>query len=82
MAILKVGERTIYLYRGERVLEALERSGISVPSQCRQGYCGACRLPLQQGEVFYESAPLAFYRSGEIVSCCAQAADDIYLDDF
>ena len=33
------------------ILEQLESAGIQVESQCRSGYCGACRLKKKSGEV-------------------------------
>ena len=35
---------------GEPLLDALERIGADVPSLCRQGVCGECRVPVLAGE--------------------------------
>lgn len=40
----------------ETILIALERAGISVPSSCRGGTCGACRSELIKGEVYTPSS--------------------------
>ncbi len=37
------------------ILEQLESAGIQVESQCRSGYCGACRLKKKSGEVKYDN---------------------------
>jgi len=36
---------------GVSLLEALESEGLAVPSLCRQGVCGECRLPVRGGGV-------------------------------
>ncbi|HHM1868513.1 TPA: 2Fe-2S iron-sulfur cluster-binding protein, partial [Klebsiella pneumoniae] len=42
------------------ILEQLESAGIQVESQCRSGYCGACRLKKKSGEVKYDNDPLDY----------------------
>ncbi|MGL5303864.1 MAG: class I ribonucleotide reductase maintenance protein YfaE [Aeromonas sp.] len=68
------------VHAGETVLQTLERHGQYVECQCRSGYCGACRMPLQAGEVHYPTAPLAFVAKGECLSCCCTAIGAIRLD--
>ncbi len=80
MAIIKTAVKTIYPQQGETILEALERNGCAVEFQCRQGYCGHCRLQLRQGEVSYAEFPLAYIRPGEILTCCSVAKTDIELE--
>lgn len=41
---VRFGERRIPVLAGESVLEALERSGVEVPSGCRAGTCCKCML--------------------------------------
>jgi len=61
------------------LLEALERQGVVLEYQCRQGYCGACRTQLLAGKVDYPSPPLAFTGLGEILPCCCRPASDLVL---
>ena len=37
---------------GESVLQALERAGLSPPSECRSGECGYCRSKFISGEIY------------------------------
>lgn len=62
------------------LLEALEAHQVKVESQCRSGYCGACRLRLTRGQVKYLQAPLAFIQPGEILPCCCLPVEDIELE--
>ncbi|MEU4314530.1 PDR/VanB family oxidoreductase [Nocardia sp. NPDC024068] len=41
--------RTVAVPSGTSLLDALETSGIRIPSLCRQGVCGECRTPLGGG---------------------------------
>jgi ferredoxin len=61
------------------LLESLEKAGFKVESQCRQGYCGACRTMLKQGEVAYATEPLGFTRPGEVLACCCTPTSDIEI---
>ncbi|HBY5624131.1 class I ribonucleotide reductase maintenance protein YfaE [Klebsiella pneumoniae] len=54
------------------ILEQLESAGIQVESQCRSGYCGACRLKKKSGEVKYDNDPLAYVGQDEILPCCGR----------
>ncbi len=80
MPIIKTQVKTLYPQHEETILEALERSGHQVEYQCRQGYCGHCRLKIAQGEVEYPFWPLAYIRPGEILACCAVPKTDIELE--
>lgn len=62
------------------LLETLEHHHVPVESQCREGYCGACRLRLRQGKVHYFRTPLAALQEGEILPCSCQAYSDIELE--
>ncbi len=58
------------LDENENLLEALERNGYEVAYQCRNGYCGACRVRLITGTVTYAQPPLAYVGADEILPCC------------
>lgn len=64
----------------QTVLETLEAHQLQVEYQCREGYCGSCRLRLCQGQVAYRSPPLAYVQPGEILACCCQPISDLELD--
>ncbi|MEO2266030.1 class I ribonucleotide reductase maintenance protein YfaE [Pseudoalteromonas pernae] len=62
------------------LLRNLELQGEHPAYQCREGFCGACRATLKQGEVRYTHEPLAFVRDGEILLCCSMPQGDIILE--
>jgi len=62
------------------LLEALEQQQLQVNFHCREGYCGACRCQLLQGDVSYLNEPLAFVRKGEFLPCCSVPLTDIEID--
>lgn len=64
---------------GETLLQSLSRAGLALESQCRQGYCGACRLPLLAGRVRYRQPPLAWLAPGDCLPCCAEPLGEIRL---
>lgn len=80
MPLITTNSKTFALHANETLLEGLERTGHEVEYQCRSGYCGACRLSLQSGEVSYPSPPLAFLFPNEILPCCCQVDSDLILD--
>ncbi len=55
------------------VLSALEAADIHIHYHCREGFCGACRTTLLEGEVEYTTDPLAFIDDDEILPCCCVA---------
>ncbi|WP_455816472.1 class I ribonucleotide reductase maintenance protein YfaE [Pseudomonas cerasi] len=61
------------------LLAALESHRVCVEYQCREGYCGSCRMRLLKGEVSYSTKPLAFVQQGEILPCCCKAEGDIEI---
>ena len=55
------------------LLSALEAANIHIHFHCREGFCGACRTKLLDGEVEYTTDPLAFIDDDEILPCCCVA---------
>jgi ferredoxin len=65
----------------ETLLECLERSDVEVHYHCRDGFCGACRVKLNKGQVKYPNGePLAFIGEGEILPCCCMPVGDITIE--
>ncbi|MFC3034301.1 class I ribonucleotide reductase maintenance protein YfaE [Pseudoalteromonas fenneropenaei] len=62
------------------LLDALEQAKVDVNYQCREGFCGACRVKLVAGQVAYNVEPLAFVREGEVLSCCCKPLSDITIE--
>ncbi len=61
------------------LLEIFEQNKLVVEYQCREGYCGSCRMRLVKGEVAYTQKPLAFIQDGDILPCCCMPVGDIEL---
>lgn len=62
--------RTASFQHAQSLLESLEAQNIDVHFQCRDGYCGSCRVQLLEGHVHYAKEPLAFLDDNEILPCC------------
>ncbi|MCY4328740.1 MAG: class I ribonucleotide reductase maintenance protein YfaE [Endozoicomonadaceae bacterium] len=62
------------------LLEAIEDQGIDVEYQCRQGFCGLCRLKLVEGKVTYFDEPIAFIPENYILPCCCKTKEDIVIE--
>ncbi|MDN3653279.1 class I ribonucleotide reductase maintenance protein YfaE [Thalassotalea ponticola] len=61
-------------------LEYLEAQNIDIQYHCRDGFCGACRCNLIQGDIEYVNGePLAFIRDGEFLPCCSIPTSDIII---
>lgn len=70
----------IYREHHKNILECLESEDIEVHYHCRDGFCGACRITLNSGNIHYpEGEPLAFVADGEILTCCCIPSDDINI---
>ncbi|MGP1924247.1 MAG: class I ribonucleotide reductase maintenance protein YfaE [Arsenophonus sp. NEOnobi-MAG3] len=62
------------------LLDALEQSSIQIEFQCREGFCGACRVYLRKGKVAYRHKPIAFLDKGEILACSCLPLTDIDIN--
>jgi ferredoxin len=58
------------------ILQTLEKSNVPVQSHCREGFCGACRVKLKQGEVGYTTDPIGFVDDDEVLACCSVPTSD------
>ena len=74
------GQDIIYLESHRTVLECIESADIEVHYHCRDGYCGACRVTLLNGQINYpQGEPLAFVGDNEILPCCCVPVSNIKL---
>lgn len=62
------------------LLDHLERHNIHHEYQCRNGYCGSCRVKIKKGKVSYPETPLAFVQPNEILLCCCRVETDLELE--
>ncbi|OED49953.1 (Fe-S)-binding protein [Endozoicomonas sp. (ex Bugula neritina AB1)] len=78
--IIKIQDAFSFIPREElNLLEALESQNIEVEYQCREGFCGSCQVQLIEGEVEYDSEPIAFIPDGKILPCCCRAQTDLTI---
>ncbi|NMH61084.1 class I ribonucleotide reductase maintenance protein YfaE [Alteromonas ponticola] len=61
------------------LLESLETANIEIHFHCREGFCGACRTQLIEGEVDYTTDPLAYINDDEILPCCCIAKSNLKI---
>lgn len=70
---------TVSASSDKTLLESLESHQIDVQYHCREGFCGACRTTLIEGEVEYKTDPLAFMDDDEILPCCCVPATHLKI---
>ena len=73
-------EREVQLNTSQTLLAQLEAHNIQLPTQCRNGYCGSCRVTMVSGQVEYQQEPLACLNQNEILPCCCQAKSDLVIE--
>lgn len=74
------GKEVFFEKQDKNILECLENAGIDVHYHCRDGFCGACRVTLECGNIIYpQGEPLAFVGEGEILTCCSLPTTDIKI---
>lgn len=61
------------------LLESLEAANVHIHYHCREGFCGACRTKLIEGEVNYTTDPLAYFDDDEILPCCCTPASALKI---
>ncbi|MCX2941755.1 class I ribonucleotide reductase maintenance protein YfaE [Rahnella perminowiae] len=74
------GQQLVCKAGHRNLLEVFEHHQVEVEYQCREGYCGSCRMKLISGEVTYSEKPLAFISDGEILPCCCMPDGDIEVE--
>ncbi len=68
----------VYSNTKQTLLECLEQANHEIHYHCRDGYCGACRITLNEGEVdYFNGEPLAYVAKNEILPCCCKPISDI-----
>lgn len=74
------GKKISFLKTQKSLLECLEEENVEVHYHCRDGYCGACRVTLDNGEICYPNGePLAYVGPNEILTCCCTPITDVTL---
>ena len=81
-AKITVNEKVIdFTNPKQTLLECLEQANVEVHYHCRDGFCGACRVSLIEGDISYPNGePLAYIGEGEILTCCCIPVTNITLE--
>ncbi|MCC7182994.1 MAG: 2Fe-2S iron-sulfur cluster binding domain-containing protein [Rhodocyclaceae bacterium] len=71
--------------RGETLLDAGLRQGLTLPYECRNGGCGVCLCTILHGEVDYGhyqrlALPDALRAQGKALMCCATPLSDLDIE--
>lgn len=79
----RVGNHRFAIPVTKTIVEAAATAGLIIPTACRQGLCGTCKMRLLAGEVSMSdqgglSAREA--REGYILACCSHAKTDLVLE--
>jgi ferredoxin-NADP reductase len=56
----------------DNILEFAEANDLNPPYSCRQGICGTCQCRLIEGEVDYQSTPVAAIDEGSVLICISK----------
>ena len=70
---------TVRVERDQTVLQALRAANVDVESDCEEGLCGACEVPVVAGEVEHRDVVLNKSErasSRVMMSCCSRACGD------
>ncbi|WP_343187881.1 class I ribonucleotide reductase maintenance protein YfaE [Buchnera aphidicola (Periphyllus koelreuteriae)] len=72
--------KVIYTKNKISLLKILIKNNIPIDYQCKEGYCGTCRIILIQGKVYYlKKYTLASLQKNEILSCCCIVDSNIKI---
>ncbi|MEU6041788.1 cytochrome P450/oxidoreductase [Actinomadura sp. NPDC047616] len=67
---------TVHVPADQTVLTALRAAGFDVPSDCEEGLCGTCEVPVAEGEVDHRDVVLTKAeraRGDKMMTCCSRA---------
>ena len=73
----KVGKE-IACDKEDTILDLAEQKGIELPSGCRMGLCGSCKLALLEGEVNYDDDPDC--EPGHLLTCIAKPIGRVVIE--
>jgi ferredoxin len=70
----------LFTQQQPNLLLALEQKKVKMFSECRNGYCGACKTKIISGSVTYHTEPLVHLEKDECLPCCCSPSSDLNLD--
>lgn len=68
----------------QTVVEALQASGVLVPTSCQQGWCGTCLTAVLEGEIEHRDVYLSATEQAandQFLPCCSRANSDRLVID-
>ena len=82
MTWVMTSKKQFYLHDDESLLDGLLRTGHDVNYQCKEGYCGSCRIKriASSHVIDYPFEPLAMIEEDEILPCCCRVQGVIYIN--
>jgi ferredoxin len=69
--------------QGQTLLQAAEECGVNIPSGCRQGQCGTCKIKLLEGNVHMDAEQglsRDLKEQGYVLTCVGHAKGPVKLD--
>jgi ferredoxin-NADP reductase len=76
-------EKTHFAHQGQSLLQAAEQCGVNIPSGCRRGQCGTCKVRLLDGAVSMDAEqglPHDLKEQGYVLTCVGHAKGPVKLD--
>jgi glycine betaine catabolism B len=76
-------KKTHYARQGQTLLRAAEQCGVNIPSGCRQGQCGTCKVKLLEGAVSMDAEQGLSHDlkgQGYVLACVGHAKGHVKLD--
>ena len=77
-------DQTIRIQKGRTILESLQQRGISVPSSCQQGVCGACETRVLAGRPDHRDCVLSeedrTHGKSILICCSGSLTEELVLD--
>ena len=78
VVVFNKSDREIPCDEEDTILDLAEQEGIELPCGCRMGACGACQLPLLEGEVNYDDDPDC--EPGHLLTCIAKPVGRVVIE--
>ncbi|XRX43235.1 MAG: class I ribonucleotide reductase maintenance protein YfaE [Buchnera aphidicola (Tetraneura sorini)] len=74
-------KKIIFSSKKKILLKVLEKNNIPIQYNCRNGFCGCCRLKLISGKIIYckTKQPIAYCNFQEILPCSCLIIENITI---
>ncbi|MDK9790118.1 2Fe-2S iron-sulfur cluster-binding protein [Vibrio sp. D431a] len=76
----RVNGKSVKLNSNDRILDQLEKQGVTPNYQCRNGMCGFCRCKLVSGSIEHIDEALVSLQEKEILPCIAVARTAVVIE--